>query len=541
MANLWRDLRQGVCRHRKPNGSTYVYRQDSYWDKEKKRSSSRQVCVGKLDANGEIIYNHRFKTPEAREALEKGETMAESLLIGQSLVLAKATRDTGLERVLRRCFESREADALLSLSWAVAAGFGQMYLASVWLEQNDCPVHNEFPSSPEISRILGSVSQSQIENFLREWTQHRRKGLSEQYCYDLTSVSSHNMSNPFVESGYNRDKEDLARINMALLTGVTSRVPTYYEIHPGSMSDTKTVASFITRMKKYGAERIRILLDRGFYLALNISLMLDARIGFYIPVPTTVGWQRELIDKYRDDVETPEHVISFTEDERQALYGMTVLDKIDGRRVWKRLYFDGARRTEHIGSLFAALRRWEGELLSGETQEKNKWAYERYFTVKTTPKRGIKVTRNQEAINTYKSDQAGYWVILSDCEKDAKAALEAYRERALVESQFDDMKNDLAMSRVRARGPDTMRGRIFVQFLSLILTARIRVVMDSAWEGRMDIPKRDRLLRHYSLAEMMLRLGTYRKTSFSNRYGPVVSAPTKAQRAIFRAFGISAG
>ncbi|MDR1577400.1 MAG: transposase [Deltaproteobacteria bacterium] len=173
-------------------------------------------------------------------------------------------------------------------------------------------------------------------------------------------------------------------------------------------------------------------------------------------------------------------MISFTEDERQALYGMTVLDKIDGRRVWKRLYFDGAQRTERVGSLFAALRRWEGELLSGKTQEKNKWAYERYFTVKTTPKLGLKVTRNQEAINAYKNDQAGYWVILSDCEKDAKAALEAYRERALVESQFDDMKKDLAMSRVHAREPNVTRGRAFAQFLSLILTARIRGVMASA-------------------------------------------------------------
>jgi transposase len=527
--------------HRKPNGATYVYRQDSYWDKAKKRPSSRQVCIGKLDANGEIIYNHRFRTPEAREALERGETVAESLLIGQSLVLAEATKDTGLEQVLHRCFESKEADALLSLSWAAAAGCGPMYLASVWLEQNDCPAHKESTASPDISKILASVGQSQIEDFLREWTLHRRKGQSVQYCYDLTSVSSHNMSNPFVEWGHNRDKEDLAQINMALLTGINSRIPTYYEIHPGSMSDTKTVASFIMRMKKYGLERIRILLDRSFYSATNISLMLEAGIGFYIPVPSTVGWQGELIDKYRDEVEMPEHVISFSEDECEALYGMTVIDKIDGHRVWRHLYFDSGRRTEHIASLFAALRRWEGELLSGETKEKTKWAYERYFTVKTTPKRGLKVMRKQEAINTYKSDHAGYWVILSNCEKDAKAALEAYRERALVESQFDDMKNDLALSRVRTHGPNTMRGRIFVQFLSLILTARIRVVMASAWENRMDISKENRLSRHYSLVEMMMQLGTYRKTSFSNRYGAVVSAPTKAQLSIFRAFGISAG
>jgi hypothetical protein len=54
------------------------------------------------------------------------------------------------------------------------------------------------------------------------------------------------------------------------------------------------------------------------------------------------------------------------------------------------------------------------------------------------------------------------------------------------------------------------------------------------------VSKDDRLARHYSLAEMMMRLGTYRKTSFSDRYGVVVSAPTKAQRSIFLVFGIDA-
>ena len=524
--------------HRKPNGITYVYRQESYWDKAKKRPSSRQVCIGKLGDNGEIIYNKRFNDPDARKALEKGETVAESVLLGQTLVLAEAASATGLERVLRKCFNADEADVLLSLAWAVATGRGQMYLASVWMEQNECPAHKVAPSSQDISRILAHVSQNQIEDFLREWATHRCKGMSEQYCYDLTSLSSHNTTNPFVEYGHNRDHEDLAQVNMALLTGVTSRIPTYYELHPGSMSDTKTVASFAERMKKYGTERIRMLLDRGFYSAANISLMLNARIRFYIPVPTTVKWQGELIDKYRDAVEMPEHVIHISEDGKEGLYGMTILDKIDGRRIWKHLYFDGARRTEHIASLFASLKLWEDELKSNDTKKSNEWAYERYFTVKTTPKRGRQVRRNQEAINAYKTDHAGYWVILTNCEKDAKAVLEAYRERSLVESQFDDMKNDLALSRLRTHGPDTMRGRAFVQFLSLILTAQIRVVVNNAWENRQNVPKEDRLARHYSLAEMMMRLGTYRKTRFADRYGTVVSAPTKAQRSIFKAFGI---
>jgi hypothetical protein len=66
------------------------------------------------------------------------------------------------------------------------------------------------------------------------------------------------------------------------------------------------------------------------------------------------------------------------------------------------------------------------------------------------------------------------------------------------------------------------------------------MMLADAWEKRADVPKDDRLSRRYSLSELMLRLGTYRKTRFSGRYGEVVSTPTKAQREIFTAFGLGA-
>jgi transposase len=304
------------------------------------------------------------------------------------------------------------------------------------------------------------------------------------------------------------------------------------------MSDAKTLKGFLERMKKYGAGTIRTLLDRGFYSASNISALLKGGIGFYIPVPANIKWAQDLIDECRDAVEMPEHIIPVNEGDRKALYGMTVLGKQDWKRVWRHAYYDAARRSDHIESLFSSLQTWEHELISGEAKKANQWAYDEYFTVKTTPKRGLSVKRNQAAINEYKKDRAGYWIILTNCEKDAAKALEAYRGRSLVESQFDDMKNDLSLSRVRTHNPDTMRGRALVQFLALIVSAQIRVMLAKAWENRYEIPKDDRLARYYSLAELMMRLGTYRQTVFSGRYGKIISTPTKAQRSIFLAYGI---
>jgi transposase len=524
--------------HRKKNGTTYVYHQESYWDKIKKHSSSRQVCLGKLGDGGRIIYNNRFSTAQARESLEKGEVISESLITGQSLIFSKAITDTGLGKVLRSSFGNEAADKLISLACSVVATGGTMYNASVWIEDHDCPAHDTLLTSQDISRLLSSIKQGQIEDFLRAWMIHRNKGNHEQYCFDITSISSYNKSNPFVEYGYNRDREKLPQINLAILAGVASRIPTYYEVLPGSMSDVKSILVFTEKLKKYGVGTLRMLLDRGFYSDYNLSCLLKEHISFYIPVPTNIKWGQELIDRYRDDVEMPEHILSVTDDRKDAVYAMTVTAKMDGHRVWQHIYYDTARRTEHILSFFANLAAWEEELKAGNTKKDNEWAYERYFIVKNTTGHGRKVTRNQLAINAYKIDRAGYWVILTSCEKNAASALEAYRERSLAEQSFDDLKNELDMKRLRTHNSDTMRGRVLVQFLALIITAQIRTTLDSAWTRREEHPKDNRLSRRYSLSELMLRLGSYRKTKFSGRYGEVTSTPTKAQREIFTAFGI---
>jgi len=44
----------------KTNGTTYVYESTDYWDKKKKQSRSKRVCVGKLDTVGNLIASKRF-------------------------------------------------------------------------------------------------------------------------------------------------------------------------------------------------------------------------------------------------------------------------------------------------------------------------------------------------------------------------------------------------------------------------------------------------------------------------------------------------
>ncbi|WP_366934698.1 hypothetical protein [Mesotoga sp.] len=56
-------------------------------------------------------------------------------------------------------------------------------------------------------------------------------------CYDITSVSSYGELNEYVKYGYNRDREKLKQINLALLVGQQSQLPAYYHSLPGNIFD----------------------------------------------------------------------------------------------------------------------------------------------------------------------------------------------------------------------------------------------------------------------------------------------------------------
>lgn len=74
----------------KKTGVTYVYESISYWDKSKKQSRNKQVCVGKLDpVTQEFIASKRL-TPEQAAARDPAIT-ASAEIVGPSIILDSIT------------------------------------------------------------------------------------------------------------------------------------------------------------------------------------------------------------------------------------------------------------------------------------------------------------------------------------------------------------------------------------------------------------------------------------------------------------------
>ena len=168
------------------------------------------------------------------------------------------------------------------------------------------------------------------------------------------------------------------------------------------------------------------------------------------------------------------------------------------------------------------------EILSGKRVKEHASYYEKFFYIKETPIRGIKAEYNEEAIAEHKRNRIGWCVLVTNGIKDKALALEVYRNKDSVEKCFDDLKNDLDMKRIRMHSTAAMEGRIFIQFISLLITTRLKQVMNEAgW------------FRNHDLQEVLNEMKTVRTVSIPGSRKKYTTELTQFQKQIFELYRLT--
>lgn len=510
-----------VYRLNKKNGVTYIYLDEPYWDKETHVSRHRMKGIGKVGPDGKDVYNEYYKN--LIKEVDEVVSISKTVRLGERSICEKATSTTGIRSVLNKVFGKEVAERLLCLAYYEMCEGKAFAYAEDWCNERGWDFNL---SSQEISRVLGLISEEQINGFFKAWMEKNNKGKG--LLFDITSISSYDKNNAYIERGYNRDKEKLEQINIGLLSSYDTLVPMWYSVLPGSTSDVSVMKYLSDKLSKLELKKIVITSDRGFYSDSNLKLLAKMNYKFTIPVPSSVGWQKQLIEENLDKLYDPNNIIHL--DDETFIYGKTFCNNSSSYgRVWKHLYFDPKRKQREIELFMIKLEKCRVELENGNLLDKNKKFYETYFTVTETPKRGRKVNVNSTAVNNFINGASCYWVLLSNTEKDATTALLHYKMRNNIELQFDDLKNTIDCKRLRMHNENTMRGKVFVCFLSLIILNELKNEVDA-------IPAHER--NHWNWKDMLKKVSTYGKCKFSGKYNDVYTVPTKAQRIIFKALQI---
>jgi transposase len=134
------------------------------------------------------------------------------------------------------------------------------------------------------------------------------------------------------------------------------------------------------------------------------------------------------------------------------------------------------------------------ELESGKHDPEHEKLYQKYFTIKTTSKRGTQVTVKEENVRNAKR-YYGFFALISNETMDAVTALELYRNKDVVEKAFGNLKERLNMRRALVSSEQSLEGKLFVQFVALIYLSYIKKQMQM-----------NSLLKDYTLASLLDKL-----------------------------------
>lgn len=190
------------------------------------------------------------------------------------------------------------------------------------------------------------------------------------------------------------------------------------------------------------------------------------------------------------------------------------------------IYYNEQRNTDDKITFNRYLDVLEQELLSGKRNPKHESAYEKYYEIKTTPKRGITIIPKQEAIDE-KLKNSDYFVLLSNDIKDNLDALEIYRGKDVVEKAFNNLKERLNMRRTSVSSDVNLDGKLFIQFIALIYLSYIKKQMSE-----------NDLYKKYTMQEVIDELDVIEKFDYpgsKSRIGEV----TNKQEELFKLLGVN--
>ena len=486
----------------------------------KKQALNKKICVGKLDPDGVFIPSVRLKPEQA--AVRDPAVTASAEVVGPLIILDAITNQLGLRKLLKSCFPQQYQQILMMAYYLTSTG-GPLSHCETWYKSH-VPSISGTLASQRISEILQSINIDEKQTFLSKWM---NAVLEEDYlCYDITSVSSYSELNEYIKYGHNRDKEKLPQLNLGVLFGQKGRLPVYYERTPGNITDVSTLQTLLKNFKALEVKNLHYVMDKGFYSKKNVDELLASRSKFLVSVPLNNKWVQHAIDDIYKSIHGPE---GYRKLDGEVIYVQSRLHSWgkDNRRCYLHLYYNSHARAKAVDQFNEALVEYKQELESENLNSLHQEAYNTFFEVKTSPKRGRKVSYKMEAVSQYINRYAGFQALFSNGIKDPLEALQIYRDKDVVEKCFDDLKNQLDMKRLRMHSSSTVDGRLFVQFIALIYISALRKEM-----------RKSDLIERYTVRELLQEMETLTKIKYSGKYGQILTEITKPQREILKCLNI---
>lgn len=471
------------------NGDIYLMERKTQYDPEKKynRILSSKL-VSKIPKGEKTPVATRPKAAKGHKSETKsGKLSASRVRVGMMDIVDHIGSVSGIDDAVYASTDLGTAQKVISIARYLFASNGQT-LPGIQTWQFSHPLPYVSGISEDVYHDLFNsigLDESLQQNFFKE-----RCALLEgndAIAYDSTTVSTYSESQIDARFGFNKSHDGLKTIKLLTLYSINSRQPIAFTKQPGNLPDVTAIENALNQLNALGITDAEIVTDNGYYSEPNLSEMLQRGFDFVTLAKTSLKWIRPEIDKHMAELGTIHSVCPFD----ISTHGITVMlmhefDKVRKyashktgaekgstepftRRIYLHIYFNATRQSEDRVAFENDLYELKNLIEDGtpinELSESSQNKVSKYMKLRTWGNKTTVTFKDKACQDAYKYH--GYFCIVSNKEKDCFEALRKYRSRETIESFFESDKQRADGTRTRVWGSDTLRGRMFVQFVAL--------------------------------------------------------------------------
>ena len=471
------------------NGDIYVMERQTHYDPVKKYNrvlSSR--LISKIPKGEKIPVPTRPKAPKGHKSEKQSGTISASRTrVGMMDIIEHIGNISGIDAAIYASTDIGTAQKIISVARYLFATNGQT-LPGIQTWQFTHPLPYASGISEDIYHDLFhrvGLDESLQQNYFKERCSLLER--NDAIAYDSTTISTYSENQMEARYGFNKSGDGLKTIKLLTLYSINSRQPIAFTKQAGNLPDVTAIENALNQLSVLGVTAAEIVTDNGYYSEPNLSEMLQHGFDFITLAKTNLTWIKPEIDKHMDELSAIHSACPFD----ISTHGITVMlmhefDKVRKyashktgaekgsaetfkRRIYLHIYFNATRQSEERVAfehdLYEIKTLLETGTPVGDLPESSQAKINKYMLLRTWGDKTTVTFKEKACQEAYKYH--GYYAIVSNKEKDCFEALRKYRSRETIESFFESGKQRADGGRIRVWGPDTLRGRMFVQFVSL--------------------------------------------------------------------------
>jgi len=499
------------------NGYIYASTQPSYIDGSTGKKKYRYIHWGTIDeklkftpgspyflASPEeramLIFPEGWDMREAERATGLGkpgrppcEAECQNRLYGDIWLLEQVARKTGIRHDLETVFNGNRGivDDIITLAMFPYLTKFTYNRVARWQRVAKAPSSRELTPT-EITRLTQSITEQHQMDLLRLRAARLKK--DELCAVDSTSRAAYGSSLTDIRWGRNREHLPLQQTTEVVVYTLTGHMPVYYRTFPGNMPVSRGLDAILADLEHAGFKDLVLITDRGYETLRNLERYILRGQSMVMCVKAGQKMAAQAISGLGEFAARPEGMD--VDPDARLYYKQYEIDyEVEGAgastkaadRLKLNLYFDPVRRGTELMELDIAIAAQRAALkdmahnrvaLEDDAAIKREFSY--FIVSYDTATRIIQSYEpNEKKIAKARSLSGFFTIMTHGLGFNAMQAFRTYRLRDEQEKYFQQMKDQMVSDRQRNWSEEGKTGRLFILFVSLILSSYVRNVWKS--------------------------------------------------------------